>query len=307
MALFVLTLLAACGSSGDGGTGGGNNGERVDNLYTVEPDVAACSPGELTEETQQNLIDYLNEVRTRHNLLPVSHDPSGDAMVQAAALIIVANLSSNHHPSTSSHCFTQEGLDGSVASNLFLSAGNQVGVIGDPARYINEWLIDRGSTLGHRRFLLDPFLKVTALGIVDGDPIVDFEFSPTVAAVLWVTSTDLQDISASGLEYVAYPFGDYPMDLVDKAEYLSFSVVAGTDNQFSSQDVDYSGATVNVTGPSGALTVHSIAFDNFAQGLANIIQWKVDGLQDGVEYTVEIDGVIVNDVARSYDYTFMLE
>lgn len=49
-----------------------------------------------------------------------------------------------------------------------LTAGNGVGVIGDPARYIDTWLVDEGTwTVGHRRFLLDPFLETVTFGLVD--------------------------------------------------------------------------------------------------------------------------------------------
>lgn len=220
----AVTLAAGCDTlkdelEGDDDDVPGGGSGRVPSLYAAAPDVAACVPGQLSAEAQNNVIAYWNGIRARHGLPAVEASPADAPRMQAAALIRLANAGSGsydvHHPTTAQACHSADGAKAAAEANLFLSAGNQVGVIGDPARYIDEWLIDKGvGNLGHRRFLLDPFLKKTAFGLVDGTPHMPLPFSPVVAAALQVVHPEENTIAPT-LEFVAYPFGAYPAKQFD--------------------------------------------------------------------------------------------
>ena len=80
---------------------------------------------------------------------------ANNAEAQAAALIQSANRSLDHHPASTSACWTQLGSDGSSHSNL---AGGYPGV-----GAVDSWVYDSGP-LGHRRNMLDPSITTMGFG-----------------------------------------------------------------------------------------------------------------------------------------------
>jgi hypothetical protein len=106
--------------------------------------------------------------------------------------------------------------------------------------------------------------------------------------------------------YVAYPFHDYPSRYFQPSDFLSFTIVANASGAFgANSSVNFSRATISVTGPSGSLTVSDVASDNEGYGVANSVQWHTAGLQSGVTYTVTISGV-TGAPQTSYTYTFRM-
>ena len=275
--------------------------------YLRAPNVPNCDEGALSQDTKDRALRHINDIRTLHGLKPVIYQLADDVSAQRAALIIVANAKLDHFPTSSFKCYSDEGLKGSKNSNLFLSGGSPVG--SDVKRYINAWLIDQNiDSLGHRRWVIDPFIKSIALGVVDGEPYVPFPLKPAVGAALEIIGDSIQDNTDLTTEFVAYPYKDYPTALVDKTWFLSFSVIADKTSRFGdNQTVDFSGATVTIKSAQGAVSVDSIAFNNNGAGVANIFQWKAQGLADGVTYTVDIANVKVNSQPRSYSYDVTLK
>ncbi|MBS0478780.1 MAG: CAP domain-containing protein, partial [Proteobacteria bacterium] len=171
--------------------------------------------------------------------------------------------------------------------------------------YLAGWLREGGgASIGHRRWILDPFLgKVSygraSLALADGSrasaaAMKVFGFSGGVAVPGGVPG------------FVAYPFGDYPARYFQPGDYLSFTAIANTGGAFGSNgSVSFAGATIRVTGPTGNLAVTDVASDNDGYGVANSVQWRVTGLQPGVIYTVTISGVSGAPQA-SYIYSFKI-
>lgn len=278
-------------------------------LFATNPDVSTCTAGVLTDEYETSIVDRLNQIRLLHELPPVTIAEHELGPAQEAALVIVANATTSHGISSDAFCFTTEAARSSSESLLFLSAGNQVGNVHDPDRFLADWLRDAGiPSLGHRRWLIDPFLSEVAFGFVQGEPRVSFQFSPVVGAALDIDDENEIDLSWWVNDFVAYPYGVYPSSFFDKSWVLSFSVIADKTTRLGSVDrVGLDSASVTVADASGAaLAVTDVASHYELMGVPNALTWRVSGLKDGDRYDVHVAGVTVDGESREYEYDFVL-
>lgn len=278
-------------------------------LFADAPDVATCTPGTLTDEYEERIVDRLNQIRLLHELPPVTIAKDERAPTQEAALVIVANATTSHGISSDAFCYSGEAARSSSESLLFLSAGNEVGDVHNPDRFLADWLRDvEIPSLGHRRWLIDPFLSEVAFGFVQGEPRVTFPYSPAVGAALDIDDKKEIDLGWWVNDFVAYPYGVYPSSFFDKGWVLSFSVIADKATRLGSVDrVDLDAVTVTVTDASGAaLVVTDLVSHYELMGVPNALTWRVDGLKDGNRYDVRIAGVMVDDAPRDYEYDFVL-
>lgn len=314
-ASFVVLLLSAAGAlmgcSELDPTDSGASAPADDlEVFATAPDVAGCVPGALTPEYQQRIVRRVNQLRLLHELPPVAIRTAEQAPAQAAALVAVANATLSHGLLPSAFCYTSEAARSSAESLLFLSAGNQVGNVRDPDRFLADWLRDADiANLGHRRWLLDPFVNEVAFGFVQGEPLVPFPYKPVVGAVLHVVDESAEvDLTYWPSEMVAYPYGVYPSELFDKSWLSSFSVVADRSQRLGSVDrVSFASAKVVVSDATGAvLSVRDVSGAYDLTGLPNVLTWRTDGLSDGVAYKVKIENVEVDQASRDFEYGFTL-
>lgn len=271
-------------------------------MYDVQPDVAGCRAGTLKASVKADFLARLNAIRALHGLSAVTYSDVEDAQEAESSLMMAVNKQLSHTPPSSWTCYTSGGATAAGASNLVGGWGTGLGFDSEDD-YLGMWLNETNSaSIGHRRWILSPFLGKTSYGRVavilpDGSrasaaSMRVFNFSGGVAA------------PASVPAYVAYPSGDYPARYFDPSSYLSFSAIADTRNGFGDNaKVGYASATITVTGPSGNLAVTEVSSDNIGYGVANSVQWRVAGLQRGVTYTVKIAGV-TGAPQRDYSYTF---
>jgi len=282
--------------------------EASGGIFATSPDVEACSEGTLTNQTRERGRMSLNFIRALVGLPAVDYDAGSDAMVQLASLMFAANSAISHDPPTNWHCYTQEGAEGAMLSNIGITAQNSdIGAV--PEDFVVLWADDEGvPSLGHRRWLIDPFLPDIAVGLVEGTPKTG-QFSHAAGAALRVVPNQDADISGLALPFVAYPRGEFPTVLFTNDWYLSFSVLADPNARSGNHtQVDYSSATVSVEDENGnALTVSNVASDHVTSGLPNQLKWKVNGLNDNQQYTVTISGVMVNGTAENYSYNVHLK
>jgi len=273
-------------------------------LYTTAPDLAGCRAGVLKADVRQQALVELNALRARHGLSPVSYAPSGDTEVAEASLMMAANNQLSHTPPTSWTCYTAAGANGAGSGNLYMAWGGGLGFMSADDHFA-AWVNEGGSNaLGHRRWLLDPFLGQVSYGRfavqradghrIDSVTLKVFGFAASAAPPTTVPS------------FVAVPQGDYPVRYFRAGDYLSFSVAPNRNRDGSDRRVNLSAARIVVTDPSGtALPIVDRSADNNGYGLANNLQWRVTGLARGTEYRVRIDGV-TGAPATSYDYTFRI-
>jgi hypothetical protein len=306
--VFIAVLSMGCDPL-DGGDEGSSSSADDIAIWSSEPDVGACVSGSLTPEYQQRIVGRLNQLRLLHELPLVTIGATDREATQEAALLAVANAELTHHPSTDAFCYSADAGQASADSLLFLTAGNQVGNIRDPDRFFVDWLLDVDvPSLGHRRWLLDPFLSEVTFGLVQGTPHVDFPYKPVVGAALDVVGGADVDLGWWPNDFVAYPYGLYPAEFVDDGWLFSFSVIADHTTRLGSVDkVSFEGASVEITDDAGgALGVRDIFGAYDLTGVPNALSFRVDGVKLGVSYDVKVAGVTVDGEPREYEYDFLL-
>lgn len=280
-------------------------------LYTTAPNVPACQTGTLAQSVKDDVLLRMNALRALHNLAPVTYNSADDAQVMQSSLMMAANGALDHTPPNTWKCWTQTGYDGSSSGNLYGGTISPYLVWSTEDDFIGGWLTEVNNLLvdnvGHRRWMLDPFLTKIAYGRVAQ---VLSDGSRTDAATLKVFNFTGGSPAPSNVPaYVAYPQGDYPARWFDTRALLSLTVIAnpGSRGASANASVDFSKATISVRDPAGtAMGVSSISFDNIGYGVPNNLQWKVAGLQQNVSYQVTIAGVVVSGATRSYDYSFRI-
>ena len=276
-------------------------------IYASAPDVAGCEPGVLSDSEQQRVIDGLNRMRARHGLAAVAHDSTADGSVSAAALMMVANGQLDHSPPVSWNCFSNGGSDGAAQSNLYIRSTTAASLDVDSLDALAALLIDRGvGTLGHRRWMLDPFLGNVSWGRADGQPIG--RNRRYMAGALKVIGNGKAALPAGAPQFVAYPHGDYPAELYPAGAAMSFSVLADADRRSANfGSVSFSGASVTLTDESGnTLVVSALADDYGGFGLPNLLSWQTPALRTGERYQIRVEGVFVFGAVRDYAYSLTL-
>lgn len=277
-------------------------------LYATPADIAACRPGVLKPAVTQQVLQILNAVRALHQLPPATYSAVDEPGAQQSALMQAANAQLSHNPPTSWRCYTAAGAAASGSSNLYGGTGPGLSLATDE-QIIAGWLTEVqniiAENVGHRRWLLDPFLGSVAYGRVAGR----YETSSRAdAAAIKVFDTAGPAGPTGPLpDYVAYPFEDYPARLFDTRALLSFGVIANKTSKWANANVDFSNAAITVRQRGGAtLTVSRVAYDTQGYGLPNNLQFAVSGLQAGTYYDVTIDRVNVSGAQRSYSYWFRI-
>lgn len=275
----------------------------VAGYFDVQPDVDACRAGTLKEAVKAEFLARLNEIRARHGLAPVIYSNAEDQQEQESSLMMAVNQTLSHTPPTTWRCYAAGGSTAAGASNLIGGWGTGLSFESEDD-LLAGWLREGGSPqLGHRRWILHPFLGKTSYGRV----------SATLAGGRRATAASMRVFSFAGgapapsavPAFVAFPHGDYPIRYFAPTDYLSFSVVPSASNNGADRTVDFSAATVTVRDGNGNLSVTDISRDNDGYGIANNIQWRVTGLAADTRYDVTIAGVRAAP-QTSYSYGFRI-
>lgn len=282
----------------------------VANLYVAAPDVPNCVAGSIKQAVKDDIQARLNYIRGLHGLAAVTYSTADDAQVQQSSLMQAANGQLNHTPPKTWKCWTQTGYDGSSTSNLYGGVISPYLVYSTEDDFLGGWLDEINNivadNVGHRRWLLNPFMGKIAYGRVaqvladgsrtDAGTLKVFDFAGGVTRPATIP------------DFVAYPQGDYPARYFKTNALLSFSAVPDKTTIFGNNGrVNFAAATITVTAANGtSLAVSNVSYDNEGYGVANNIQWKVAGLTANTVYTVKISGVTGGGAAASYSYTFRI-
>jgi len=281
-------------------------------LYLQPPDLGKCIPGVLRNETKTAFLAAFNALRARHGLAPVRYNAAADRAAGEAAMMMAANEALSHDPPPSWKCWTADGADAAGSSNLLGGVSSPYLTYEDDNAILAEWLIEgEGDQIGHRRWLLDPYLGQTALGrfvtVLPGGVRVD-------SAVMKVFNFPAESRgddpgrlrpSAAVPAFVAWPQGDYPAMYFSPRARLSFSVSQDPADGDGPDIVDFSQATVSIRDGAQVLPVRDQMWDNEGFGVANCLSWRVDGLVPGRTYAVTISGIRGAPQER-YAYAFQI-
>ena len=280
----------------------------LSSLYTRLPDPDDCDAGELAAAERDTVLNYINEVRAAHGLPAVAYAAEHDAEVTATALITVANNVLTHDPTSDLSCWSAEGKRGAAASNIGWATrtGTDTEAAFSTRYMIDLWWNDDGTpSVGHRRWMLNPFLTAIAFGRVDR-PMTESEAGVTGTAI-WVINDEQADIRSLGIDHVAYPYEMTPRHRFNSKAELSFSALVRKDSIWANRNVDLSSATIRITDPSGEeIDVSDLKRLNDGAGLANALVWK-SPVEVGVRYDVTVSGVEYEGVERGYTYWFEVE
>lgn len=279
----------------------------VDQLYDVMPDIPNCEPGVLKQAEKDKILNMVNEIRELHGLKPVIYDNVGDEAAAKAALICAANGALSHQPPGNWHCYSSIAADGAENSNLYINGSFGSDQAPESEASIIAWMHDNSTeNVGHRRAIINPFLKSISFGRVDGNPIQKTWYASSMT--LKYLDNLNQVVSDMDIEYVAFPYHQYPPEYVDKNWYMSFSVVYDKVNWWNNSNVDFSNVSIEMTDQQGMPAgVKNIIYDKQGWGgLTNCLKWKVANLQDNVKYTVTISNLIVDGQSKEYTYWFRL-
>ena len=262
--------------------------------FQKNPAADKCFEGELASETKMNVLNLVNYIRGLHGLKPVEYNLADDKYAQKGAFLIAVNGALEHNPPKNWRCWSEDGYKGCNTSNIIGGTNAPF----TPCQAVQIWLIDANvESLGHRRWILDPFLKTIAYGHVAA--------YNRYGGTLKVIGDASQSAS---VDFVAYPFHEYPALLIDLNWYLTFSVIQDRQNSWGNSGVDFSAAVVTVTGETGnKLAVTSVKHDNQGFGVPNFLSWKVRGLQKGTRYTVTVRNVKTAAGKKDYEYWFMIK
>lgn len=337
----MLTLaISACGGSDSGGSSGGGGNPPVTvtptpsptpaptppptstpsptpaptswvagaaALYDAAPNPANCQTGTLKASVRQEMLARVNALRALHRLPPVVHSDVDNQGAAESSLMMVVNRTLSHTPPSNWTCYTSAGADAAAKGNLIGGWGNGLPWSSEDA-LLAGWMTERNSvTIGHRRWLLDPFLGQITYGRVAYQSANGDRADAATMKVFGFANTSPVPAAASVPDYVAYPYGDYPLRYFGPGDILSFSVVASRAGRFSggNSNVRFDNAVVTVSAGSAELPVTQLANDNVGYGLPNSIQWRVTGLQRNTSYTVRIVGV-TGAPQSGYEYSFRI-
>jgi uncharacterized protein YkwD len=275
-------------------------------LYDEAPDVTTCNAGVLKESVKADVLDRLNAIRALHGLSPVAYSSDDDAQSAQSALIMAANGELSHTPPTGWRCYSAPGATGASSSNLVGGTVSRYLDWSSEDDFLGMWMTELGgSNLGHRRWMLDPFLTATSYGRVSQEGSDGIRTDAASLKVFGFAGSFPAPDTVP--DFVAYPQGDYPARYVDTSGYLSFSVIANKASRNGNGNVDFSKANITMTSStaSDAVTVSNISWDNVGYGIANNLQWRASSLRAGVTYTVRITGVS-GAPQSDYSYSFRI-
>ncbi|MDF3821269.1 ankyrin repeat domain-containing protein [Leptospira sp. 96542] len=248
---------------------------RIPNGWTGN--TKTCQAGENTSEYNDATLQRINYYRMMAGLSPISSfvEEFNQKAIRSS-LIMEAQGSLSHYPTSGWHCFSEAGKEAAGKSNLALEAG---------AASIDSYILDPGASnyfVGHRRWILFPSLATMGTG------------STKNANSLWVMGERSE--SNAKVPFVAWPPEGYvPVDLFLDANYRwSFSVAKA----------DFSKTKISMT--SNGKTF-SVIKEKSASGFGdNTIVWRtnlrLNQNDNDQKVKVTLENVIVSGETKSYSY-----
>ena len=271
----------------------------------------ACQAGRPSEADRQLFINTLNEIRALHKLPKVEYDYAHEDQMMQASMLLAVNEKTSHYPDASWDCFSDIGLQGASTSNLnFIQAYENLEKYGSD-KHLANWLIEKNSpSIGHRRYILSPFLTKASYGEVSNTDAKSF---PVIvgAAMKTVYPYESQKLTTTVEKgIIAYPYHNYPNKFFLKSEPLSLSILVNPQNAYANNKVDFSQAKLTVTRRDNQQVqpISNIQHDNINYGLvANNLQFHFSSMEYNVIYDVKVTSVLVDGKVEEYSYWFKVD
>lgn len=299
------------GDSDSDGEKPDENGEE-EGVYALEPDVGSCTSGIPSDSEKKKVLDRINYLRSIHKLDPVVYDDKDDEVTAECALVIAANEQLSHTPDSSWKCWSQVAYDGCSSSNIHIGMASYDMSSTDSATIVDDFMTEEyqgePKTLGHRRWLIDPWLTHIAFGRAD---YYDGNGYFVLGSAIKVINDDdgTGAIAGSDIKFVAYPFENYPADLYNDNIMMSFTVIKDRFSKYSNgTGINFASATIAIIDPDNkTMKVKNIDYDTQGYGVPNNLRWYVEGIKPNVKYNVTVSNIMINDNPEFYQYWFELK
>lgn len=230
-------------------------GARTDDSpYALRPDPGTFDPGSLTDAAQADALALTNFIRALAGLEPVTLDPLYTLYAQHGALILAANDVLTHTPEQPAGMpdnVYDTGYSGTSMGNIAKFNWMRPSILIDGVTYFarDDGDINLGS-LGHRRWLLNPYMKATGFGLAN---------AASGNSYVAMYAVDMENTDADW-DFVAWPAaGIFPVELM-RAE-LPWSISLNPDLY----DVENSNLTLTLTEAVSGASFH---FD-FTKGIGS--------------------------------------
>ncbi|WP_151716775.1 CAP domain-containing protein [Acinetobacter sp. TUM15071] len=273
------------------------------------PDINNCYAGKLSAKFRNEFLNELNTVRALHGLPSITYDYAREDEMMQTALILAANNILTHYPEPHTDCYSDIGALGARTSNLEMGVRANM-YDNPPANTIRSLIHDyfnvMANNVGHRLWMLNPFLQKSAYGSVNAPSFRDTRFPYVVGTSIKVVYP-FNNATMTPLGVIAYPYHNYPAKYYMPGSILSISVLTDQKNFFANRNVDYGKATVVVTERSSGAKqkISNIRYENI--GVPNHIQFNFDDLKLNVIYDVKLSNVLVNGQPKEYSYWFKVD
>ena len=268
--------------------------------------LANCQRGHLAQVHKDSALQTLNDIRALHGLNTVRYDAQYDDEMMQTALLNLANDQLSHFPDPSMSCYSDVAFAGASSSNLELNFAADAAKIDGRDPIINALTERFSQNLGHRRWLLSPFLSRISLGAMMHTAPHSQQNYVTAYATKVVFPEDLSKPTSSPLGLIAYPYQNYPARYFEKGVPLSLSILVDASANWKNTVVDFSEARLSISDRENSQPqiIRDVRFDHSAQGLPNHLQFHFDALQYNRFYDVTVSNVKVNGISQDYSYWF---
>lgn len=254
---------------------------------------ASCNPGTTGGDFRSAILRRINYFRAMAGVPDnIVFSPSSTEKAQAAALMMSVNRALSHTPPSSWLCYSDLGASGAGSANLYLGAYNWNAITG--------YIQDPGTgnyAVGHRRWILYP--QTQEMGTGDIPPVSGY---PSANALVVFDSHLWEQRPVTRDEFVAWP----------PPGYVPYPVVFGRWS-FSYANANFNSATVSMT--SGGINIpvsQSPVVNGYGE---NTLVWIPAGMthqslwpkpSSDTLYTVNIQNVMMDNVARSFTYDVII-
>ncbi len=256
--------------------------ESVDSGWTGS--VGSCQAGNESLASLASTLRTVNALRAFAGVAPVTFDAGMNADAMSAALMTRAAGDLSHSPDTTWPCYSKQGAEASAESNLYLGLSGASAMLG--------YIEDQGvSTLGHRRWLLDPGAMQFGSGSTGSTNALKVIGS-------YGNSSRMKAVPADNL--VAWPApGWFPSPWI----FSDWSIAIGG----QSTKVDVSAAKVSVNLDGSPVSVSGVTALPDGSGTGKTLGWKTDvpdaGFKGDHQIGVSVRGVRIGGAPRKISYT----
>ena len=258
---------------------------------------ASCNSGDVSAATRDKVVKRVNYYRAMCGLpATVTLNSSQNKSCQDAALIMMANNTLTHTPSSGMKCYTKAGYDAAKTGNIAIGWGSAEPEANHSINAVSGFIEDHGGgneIVGHRAWLLHPALSAIGTGSVyDANHVYQGMQGGAANCIRW--GDNLKGTS-SGPEFIAYP----------PASFIP-SVLVFPRWSFAIADASFAGAKVTVKSGSKTYQCNVIARVP-QQGSVNPaarIVWEPQGISISadMDFTVTVSD-IQGAPKTSYTYT----